>query len=428
MKRRTPLVLATALLACMGLQAMAGTPPRYVVVELGSLGGASSEGNSINLFGLVSGFSLLADGRMHATFWSQHAAHDMGTLGGANSQVVWPVKNSLGVLSGIAQTATPDPLHEPWSCASFLPSTGTSCRGFVWAFGTMHELPPLPGGNNSFATGTNDLLQTAGWAETRMPDPTCDPKSHQVLQFLPVVWSDAGRHVRPLPLLHGDSSGAATAINDRGQVVGISGSCDQAAGRYTAAHMVLWENGRAIDMGAIGGDAWNTPMAINEHGVVVGFANTAPGAALREHAFLWRKGIAPRDLGTLHANDVHSQALGLNNLAQAVGISCTAGFASCSGFLYQDGVMTDLNDLTPDYPGVIVDAQDINDQGVITGQAVTANGELVAFRAYPTWSPGQASTSVAAKPAVELSTEARQQVLRHLGMASVDPVTGSFGR
>ncbi|MGO4702486.1 hypothetical protein [Dyella sp. 2RAB6] len=389
MKRKTPVVLATALLACISLQAAARTPPRYTVVELGSLGGASSQGNSINRFGLISGFSVLSDGRTHATFWLHHAAHDMGTLGGANSQVVWPVKNALGVLSGIAQTATPDPRGEAWSCSAFIPSTGTTCWGFVWAFGKMHGLPPLPGGNNSFATGTNDFLQTAGWAETGIPDPSCNPKSHQVLQFLPVVWSDAGKHVRRLPLLYGDTSGAATALNDHGQIVGISGICDQAAGRYTAAHMVLWENGHATDIGTIGGDAWNTPMAINENGVVVGFANVVPGAALKEHAFLWRKGSPPRDLGTLHANDVHSQALGINNLAQAVGVSCTAGFASCRGFLYEDGVMTDLNDLAPDYPGVVVDAQDINDQGVITGQAVTANGEAVAFRAYPAGtSPG----------------------------------------
>jgi hypothetical protein len=38
-----------------------------------------------------------------------------------------------------------------------------------------------------------------------------------------------------LPLIAGDSSGATTAINDRGQAVGISGSCDQAVGRHRSA-------------------------------------------------------------------------------------------------------------------------------------------------------------------------------------------------
>ena len=36
------------------------------------------------------------------------------------------------------------------------------------------------------------------------------------------------------PLVADDTSGAATAINDDGLVVGISGTCDQAVGRHTA--------------------------------------------------------------------------------------------------------------------------------------------------------------------------------------------------
>ena len=45
----------------------------------------------------------------------------------------------------------------------------------------------------------------------------------------------------------------ATAINDRGQVVGISGTCDQAVGRFTAAHAVIWEEGGVRDIGDLGG-------------------------------------------------------------------------------------------------------------------------------------------------------------------------------
>ena len=35
---------------------------------------------------------------------------------------------------------------------------------------------------------------------------------------------------------------AATAINDKGQVVGISGACGVAVGDVSAAHAVIWEN------------------------------------------------------------------------------------------------------------------------------------------------------------------------------------------
>src|SRR5216683_7649126 len=85
--------------------------------------------------------------------------------------------------------------------------------------------------------------------------------------------------VQELPPLPGDSTSAATAINDLGQVVGISGDCFVAVGYSSARHAVLWQNGVPMDLGNIGGDAWNTPTEINNHGTIIGFANTAPGLA-----------------------------------------------------------------------------------------------------------------------------------------------------
>lgn len=342
--KRTSLAALIALLGCGAVaqnSIAANAPSHYVVTNLASLGGTSSEGNSINDFGLIAGFSNLAgDQSTHATAWLYGSKFDLGALGGANSDVAWPVKNDFGVISGIAQTATPDPNHEPWSCSGFLPTTGNTCLGFVRAFGHMWALQPLPGGNNSFATGTNNRLQTVGWAENGARDSNCDPASGQLLQFLPVIWGPGTNQIQKLPLESGDDSGSATAINDRGQVVGISGACDQAVGRYSAARMVLWNNDRANDLGNLGGVAWNTPMAINQHGDVVGFANVPGGttpASLHEHAFLWTRNGGLQDLGVLYPDDVHSQALGLNDRGQVVGLSCTAHFAVCHGFLWQGG-------------------------------------------------------------------------------------------
>ncbi|HVX05122.1 MAG TPA: hypothetical protein VHA71_08385 [Rhodanobacteraceae bacterium] len=377
------------LVAALWVGAATAATPAYTVTQLASFGGTSSQGSSINDFGLIEGLSTTQDNQnIHAATWWFGAKRDLGTLGGANSAVLWPVKNILGVVSGIAQTNRPNPRNESWSCSAFIGYDGHACLGFVWAFGKMQALPPLPGGYNSFATGTNDRLQTVGWAETGYHDPTCNSQhdSDQVLQFLPVVWGPGPNQIRALPLLDGDSSGAATAINDRGDVVGISGECDQAVGRYTAKHMVLWKDGRAIDLGNIGGDAWNTPMAINQHGDIVGFANTGPGAGLAPHAFYRdHRGGPPIDLGAL-PGDSTSQGLGINNRGQVVGLSCGAGSGGCHAFLWQDGVMLDLDKLAPGYAGVLTDAQDINDLGQITGQAcATADSAppCYTFRADP---------------------------------------------
>jgi len=212
----------------------------------------------------------------------------------------------------------------------------------------------------------------------------------QRFQFLPVVWGPSEDQIRALPLLPGDSSGAATAINDRGQIVGISGICDQAVGRFTARHAVLWENGEVIDIGNLGGVAWHTPNAINLHGEVVGFSNfsAADGGEYHPHAFLWTKEDGISDLRTLPAPlDDSSDAWGINSSGEAVGRSCDVD-GNCHGFLWENGVMVDLNCLVD--PGdcnpedTLIAAFDIDDRGRITGQAFDDEaGEFVAFLATP---------------------------------------------
>jgi probable HAF family extracellular repeat protein len=360
----------------------------YQVSNLPPLSGTSSVGFSINNLGWVAGRSNLSGNQSrHATLWRNRVLTDLGTLGGPNSAVLWPVKNVQGIVSGIAQTDEPDPLNETWSCGFFFPQatrTGKRCLGFRWEDGVMTRLPTL-GGTHGFATGTNNLGQTVGWAEKAVHDPTCvEP---QELQFWAVVWGPKPGQKRPLPPLPGsrDTVTAATAINDLGQVVGISGICDQAVGRFSAIHSVLWEHGRVTEIGDLGGVAWNTPMALNERGDVVGFANAseADGGNFNPRAFLWTRDQGIRNLGAV-PGDVTSQATGINEWRQIVGQSCDAN-DNCRGFLWQNGVMTDLQDLViGDYDDVITTANDIDDRGRITGQAFDPDtGQFFAFLATP---------------------------------------------
>jgi probable HAF family extracellular repeat protein len=93
-----------------------------------------------------------------------------------------------------------------------------------------------------------------------------------------------------------------------------------------------------------------------------------------------------RDLGTLSGQgaDAQSQALGINDQGQVVGLSCTAGFASCQAFLWQNDVMTNLNSLVaPGYDDQLIQASDINDAGVITGEAADSSGDVLSFVATP---------------------------------------------
>jgi len=356
---------------------------RYHVTDLPSLGGFS-RANSINDEGVVLGYSRPADNASEvAAAWLFGQVIKVGTLGGPNSDVAWPVKSNVGRIVGISQTAAPEGLHENWSCAPFFApatSTGFVCRGFVIEFGVLRELPTL-GGENSYAAGDNRRGQIAGWAETSLRDPTCEGpgtgKSGQILQFLPVIYGPSPSHVETLPLIRGDSSGAATAINDFGLAVGISGDCDQAVGRKTARHAVLWENGRAVDIGngQLPAAWWNTPTAINDHGVVVGFlGDPRDPTGNITHAFIWtpRTGIQRLVPGDYSATDTeNTTATGINNHGQVVGYYLAAD-GQLHGFIWEpERGLQDLNDLKqPDYMKTIQLANDINDRGQIAGRSL----------------------------------------------------------
>jgi len=433
--RKIPYAILIATLAGSGAvaQALAASGgPGYSVYNLPSAGGTFSSGNSIDNLGIIGGnANQPGDKTTHATVWLFGSRFDLGTLGGANSSVQWPVKNSLGVISGMAETADVNPLGEAWSCSAFFPGAATlhNCAGFVSDWGKLRALPTL-GGYNSFATGTNNLGQTVGWAENTVHDSTCNPP--QVLQFRAVVWGpgkDQIEELLPLPPLPGettvDTVSAATAINDQGQVVGISGICSNAVGGLSAIHAVIWQHGQPTYMGNIGGAAWNTPMAINRNGAVVGFANVQAGRGLLAHAFLWTQSGGMQDLGTLPGQGAgaQSQALGINKLGQVVGLSCMAGFASCQAFLWQNGVMTNLNELVAaGYHDQLIQASDINDEGVITGEAVDASGEVLSFVATPGYglSRNVATSTNAAIQSVQLPAKLRTKLLQRMGLKASD--------
>lgn len=429
--RSTLLVLVLAALLAGSARGAGGDVPsgadelHYHVTNLAPIGAAPAWANSINNFGWVAGQSRLTGGAVQrATLWRPGSAtgRDLGTLGGIHSSVLWPVKNVRGVISGIAETGELDPLSERWSCSRFFPvRTGLVCRGFVWRDGEMRALPTF-GGPNGFATGTNNFLQTVGWAESALLDPTCSAVDEQYRQFRAVLWGPGRNQLRQLPPLPGHAASAATAINDRGQVVGISGRCDRAFGRHTAISAVLWENGMPTDIGNLGGVAWNTPMAINLRGDIVGFSNVDPadGGAFAAHGFLKLRGRPIQALLPL-PGDVYSQALGINEWRQVVGLSCSEGFASCRAFLWQNDVMRNLNDLAPGYGDHLYSANDINDFGQITGEAIEqGTGASVPFKARPLLFGFRALERANSGMRPRLPESARRQLMARFGIRNSD--------
>jgi probable HAF family extracellular repeat protein len=400
----------------------------YYVFNLGAPGGGTiAMASSINNIGWVAG-DVYQTGNTteHAELWVG-SPFDLGTLGGPNSAVAWPNKNVKGEVAGIAETGEANPFKEYWSCAlaNFPTITNQVCLGFAWQDGVMSPLPPLPGGLDSYAAAVNNQGQIAGWAEDGVHDSTCNLP--QVLQFEAVVWGPKLGQLTQLRPLPPDPDSAATAINDKGQVVGISGLCSNAVGGASAEHAVLWENGVPMNLGNFdGGMAWNTPTALNNLGQIVGFGNQAdtPSGDFNPIAFLWTK---EHHLQKIHpvGGDANNIAWGIDEQEQVVGDSCVdSALSNCRAFLWQNGVSTDLNTLIQSDSSLnLVLANDINDQGEIVGYAVdSTSGATVAFLAVPVLN-GRGSSSKALQTQNDSKSRSfsvpeniRQELLRRVGV------------
>jgi probable HAF family extracellular repeat protein len=366
-------------------------PTGYLVFALpDSLGGTASAANAINDLGWPMGFADFSGNTTgQAVAWIEGRMVKLGTLGGPNSSVEWEgVKNNKGLIVGVSDTSIVQPRGETWSCAlaGFLPSfSGNTCLGFLWQDGFMRQLPTL-GGDNGVATGINNRDQVVGWAETSHKDKSCN--APQVLQFEAYVYDVKSAKINALPLFPGAPDSAATGINDKGQIIGIAGLCSNAVGGASAIHAVLWqdENSTPIDLGNIGGMAWNTPASINLEGQIVGFANPSgdQNAGFNPIGFLWTETGGMQNLGTL-AGYQNSIAYAINNHGLIVGQSFNGPNGASHAFIYQNGMMTDLNGLIVGHtPLTLVYANDVNDDGVIVGGAFNAKtGASPAFVAIP---------------------------------------------
>jgi probable HAF family extracellular repeat protein len=227
----------------------------------------------------------------------------------------------------------------------------------LWAHPDMMpvQLGLLLDGISAAATGINSRQQIVGYASGGPSGPH------------PFLWQKGTMSELSYPDTYPGNvgMGQAYAINDKGEIAGVTGLPNP--GPFEAT---LWDNkGRAHQLGTLGGEApISFANAINNRTQVVGYSMTWQPGGLRR-AFLW-EGVALRVLGTL--GGAQSAACAINNSGQIVGWAFTTAGAQ-HAFVWEDGQMFDLNDLippTPDY--VLVASYHINNQGVISGIAYMA--------------------------------------------------------
>ena len=404
------LLVALAAPAQLAAQEQNPAPVHYAVTDLGTLGGTFGVAYGINNAGKVGGGATLANGNQHSFLWTRSGGmQDLGTLGGPNSAAGGP--NTRTQLAVLSDTTTTDPFGENF-CGF---GTGLICLGAVWQKGVMTALPTL-GGNNGAAIGINNRGQSMGYAEKGTQDPDCP--APQVLDYEAVIWGPQPGQIQELPPLPGDTVGFALGINDVGQVVGSSGTCANTPlfPNQIGPHAVLWDHGSPINLGGLGGRLISTAAAINNRGEIVGASDVTGDTAL--HSFLWTREYGMQDLGTLpgDVNSLPGATGGINNRQQVVGWSCDRA-GNCRAYIWQNGVMTDLNALIPPTsPLYLVIAYAINDAGEIVGQAVQkSTGDVHAFLATPVRHHGSGANTawnhVAAAPSSFTLPDALREAL-----------------
>ena len=334
---------------------------------------------------------------------------DLGTLGGQNSWMNWGEINDFAQVVGFSETAVPDPNGE--DICGF--GTHLTCRPFLWQPFHMSALPTL-GGNNGQASAINNRGQIVGFAENGTVDSSCPPDTTNNRIQLPVLWKNGKAQALPTG---SDPDGDAFWINDQGQAVGDTGTCGGAT-----IHAVSWENGTASPLPELvtGAIAYSN----NNRGQIVGTVGSADGTT--QYGALWQND-ALTNLGTL-PGDVAAIATGINDRGQVVGSTWDSSFNWSHGFIWQHGVMTDLNTPLPASSNLYASmANKINERGQISGMATVLSGpdagNIHAFLATPAnQSMGKSVAEVAGThPESNLPANAGKQLLQRFR-------PGQFGR
>jgi probable HAF family extracellular repeat protein len=362
--------VATIVVACLG-HAVAQTS--YKITDLGTnkstdnfsmAMGLNNQGWTLNMDGFVNPpennmGTTVANGR--AVINRDGVNIDLGTLGNpdtGNSWINWGGINDRGEAAGMSETSVPDPNGE--DICGF--GTFLTCVPFLWQDGHMSALPTV-GGNNGQASAINNRGEVVGFAETADNDTSC-PAFAPAPAVAPVLWEKGQAH--PLPLVGSDLDGVVDGINDQGTAVGYSGNCT------AALHAVMWKNNTAFVLQDTGHAKSNRAFAINNLGQIVGRVRSLDGSTYV--AALWQPDGSLKILGVL-PGDQAAFATGINNLGQVVGNNVDSGNNWSHGFIWQNNVMTDLNTLIPkDSNLFIINASNINERGQISGMAFVHAG------------------------------------------------------
>jgi probable HAF family extracellular repeat protein len=349
-----------------------------------------------------------------AAVWKRGQIVDIGTLGG-NASASMAI-NNRGLVTGNAYNTIPDPFYGTLGPLNAFWAFGvTQMHAFLWQDeGPMQDLGTL-GGPDSIGEFVNERGKVAGVSFTSF---VANPNTGIPTQD-PFLWDD-GRMIDLGTL--GGTAGWPYGLNNKGQVTGQSRLADDV--RY---HAFLWDRGVLKDLGTLGGDN-SSARWINDAGEVVGRAEFSPGLRTR-HGFLWKNGVM-NDLGIL-AGDTCATAYAINSSEQIVGDSGNCA-AINRGFLWENGgPIVDLQTLViPGSDVTISETNYINDAGEISGFGTNSTGQQRAILLIPCDErhPGQCEDYSLIEAATQPTSPSRLKRGSETPAGTTNPLQQQIGR
>ncbi len=328
----------------------------FIMTDLGTLGGSSSEARSVNDHGQVVGVSENESGYKRGFLWENDV---MTEIPGDEASDL----NDDGIVVGTTKLGT-DIFGRPES------------QAFRWSKSEGIETDLLPRVNVGLSP-----KKLTGHARAINRDGDIAMIGQGIAMY--AIVRNANGECTDLGHLGGMVS-LPYDINDKGEVVGYT-----KVGR-TTVHAFLYRNGTLLDIGTLGLESG--AHGVNNKSEVVG---SSKDRMARFRGFLWSNGNM-KDIGTLGGETTNAR--GINDQSWVVGNSTTAD-GGTHGFVFRNGMMQDLNDICKDTRGwVIEDAFGINNKNQIAAVA-----ERNGLKHAVLLSPPQMDTVAAKKPALSIS-------------------------
>ena len=249
--------------------------------------------------------------------------------------------------------------------------------------------PGTFGGPASFFDGPGVPLTSQGTlvgaADTSTADsdyPNCAPPGGCYDPYVQHAFAWSNGRLTDLGALPGENSSAIYELNNYGIGVGSSeNGLEDPNTRAAATSAVMFNYGHVINLGTLPGGNESFAQDINDQGQVAGnSSNGTPdpfsffGWGTQTRGFIWQNGVMT-DLGTLGGADTIEYNLNLgftnwmNNRGEVVGQSNLAGDQTTHPFLWNGRQMIDLGTLGGDFGN----ATWVNDAGDVIGNSLLSD-------------------------------------------------------